>query len=108
MHWLDGTRSYRHTLIGAFLALAASPGVAEIYKCTDTEGRITFSEEECGSNAEVIQLEDNTTTGFDLRIRGDWPKADTDIPHQLESGPEIERYQRLIRQLMEKRDSMIQ
>lgn len=102
----DRTRSCRCFLLGVLLALAAAPGYTEIYKCTDAEGRITFDDEECGSNAEVIQLDENTTTGVDLRLQGEWSEK-TDTPGPLESGPDIERYQRLLQDLMDERNRRI-
>lgn len=58
-----------------FIALAASTNAATIYKCTDANGSLVFSQNPCAADAEVLDVEVKSS-GIDVVGEGDFSRVD--------------------------------
>jgi|SRR5690554_3386184 len=68
----------RWSLILLLLA-AASTQAAQVYKCTDANGKLTFSQYPCGTEEKTEQVEvKNDSSGIELIGSGDFSKVDAD------------------------------
>ena len=54
------------TLLLTTIALSA-----EIYKCTDDDGKLTFSDSKCSGNPESVDIK-VTSSGLQMGAHGDW------------------------------------
>ncbi len=63
----------------ALIVLAAATGThaAQVYKCTDAEGKLTYSQQPCEADtkAEVLEVK-NKTSGVSMAAQGDFSKIE--------------------------------
>jgi len=86
----------------AILICSAPLANAQIYKCTDEDGKLHYSDKPCAKDAETVQIEDNTS-GVSLGKSGDWSKVNESIrAREIERA--IDRHQDSIRRLQNARD----
>ena len=66
-------------IFAILVCAAASTQAAEVYKCTDANGKLTFSQQPCEGEAgtEVIEVE-NKATGVDFVAEGDFSKIEAE------------------------------
>ena len=66
-------------LLAVLLLSLNSAHAAEVYKCTDAEGHLTFSQQPCAAdtNAEVIEV-DSKTADIEFSVEGDFSKVEAD------------------------------
>src|SRR5690554_6467820 len=61
------------------LLLATSTQAAQVYKCTDAKGKLTFSQYPCEAEEKAEQVEvKNDSSGIELIGSGDFSKVDAD------------------------------
>ncbi len=90
--------------IAMLLALVAiSPwAFGQAYRCTDGEGRVTFSQYPCGAEAEAVPI-DPRSRGIGVAPGGDW-SATREANDRRGVARELERHQRILRRLMIRRE----
>ena len=59
-------------IAGIFVVLCVFASVthAQVYKCTDANGNLTFSDKPCAADAEVMEGIDGGTSGFEAALGG--------------------------------------
>lgn len=69
----------RNLLLILITLAFASTHAAQVYKCTDADGKLTYSQQPCEADteAEVVEVE-NTTSGVDVVAKGDFSKIDAE------------------------------
>ncbi len=98
----------------ALIVLAAATGThaAQVYKCTDADGKLTYSQQPCEADteAEVVEVE-NKTSGIDVVAEGDFSKIEEENEERSRVrrlDKRIATHQHNIQVLERERDAKIQ
>jgi hypothetical protein len=91
--------------------MAAGTHGAEVYKCTDAEGKLSFSQQPCEAKAaaEVLQIE-SRSSGIDFVAEGDFAKIEAENAaraQRRQRDHNIALHQRNITLLRHERDTQI-
>ena len=84
---------------------ASGSANAQIYKCTDTNGNLVFSQKPCGANAQEVVVR-NTTAGVSITGDGDFSQVDADR-RARDIDRAVDRHYRAIDGLQRERDAKI-
>ncbi|MDA9095400.1 DUF4124 domain-containing protein [Porticoccaceae bacterium] len=87
------------------LCLASAMSSAEIYKCTDVEGKLTYSDSRCADDAEAIDVK-VASSGLQMGAQGDWTGT-INANRAREKERAIGRHQRSISKLMSARSARL-
>ncbi len=87
------------------LCLASGFSAAEIYKCTDDKGKLTFSDDRCADNAEAVDVKVQSS-GLQMGAQGDWTGT-INANRAREKDRAIDKHQRNISKLMSARSSQL-
>lgn len=98
-------------LVTALIVVAAGTHGAEVYKCTNADGKLSFSQQPCEAkaDAEVIQVENNPS-GIDFVAKGDFSTIEAENAaraNRRQLDKQIALHQRNINILRHERDTKI-
>lgn len=91
--------------VAALLFCGSGDANAQIYKCTDTNGNLVFSQKPCGADAREVVVK-NTTAGVSITGDGDFRRVEAEN-RTRDIDRAIDRHQRVIDELVRTREAKI-
>ncbi|MBK9427031.1 MAG: DUF4124 domain-containing protein [Gammaproteobacteria bacterium] len=90
----------------AIATLALPARAATVYRCTDAQGHVAFSENPCGTGADRIELTDTPTNGLGMGVEGDFSET-VQANRERAYERDVARHRQRIRELTRTRDDRL-